>query len=215
MRVFGVGSLSQQLPRGSATPYAFGQQLRVAPRWPDRPYEHAERCALSQSAAKRATVARGQPGSVARDRAAPCHTGAQSAVTAMAAVHGRRRATRCAAHLQNLTAFTQDSCSAARARLAVATNRLSHRERRLERAGTSNWQEELKDGVEALNLQLQQTRDECSPQRDAFEFWCRSCKDGRTHRHRLRAAHELPHSCGGPLTRTLVPGVALHPANLS
>ena len=48
--------------------------------------------------------------------------------------------------VQTLTVSTQDSCSAARARLAVATNRLSHRERRLERAGTSNWQEELKDG---------------------------------------------------------------------
>ena len=92
------------------------------------------------------TVGDGQPDGSSRDRAAPCRTDARSAVTASAAVLGRRRATRCAAHLQNLTASTQDSCSAARARLAVATNRLSHRERRLESAGTSNWQEELKDG---------------------------------------------------------------------
>ena len=92
------------------------------------------------------TVADGEPDDAARDRAAPCRTGARSAVTASAAVLGRRRATRYAAHLQALTVSTQNSCRAARARPAAATNRLSHRERRLERAGTSNWLEELKDG---------------------------------------------------------------------
>ena len=91
------------------------------------------------------TFGDGQPDGSSRDRAAPCRTDARSAVTASAAVLGRRRATRCAAHLQNLTASTQDSCSAARALPAVATN-------------------------------------------------------GRTH-------------AVGPLTRTLVPCVALHPAN--
>ena len=58
---------------------------------------------------------------------------------------GRKRVTRCAADLQALTRATQNSCSAARARPAVAMNRLSHCEHRLERTASSSRLEELQD----------------------------------------------------------------------
>ena len=92
------------------------------------------------------TVADGEPDDAARDRAAPCRTGARNAVTALAAVHGGRRAPRCAAHLQTRTIDTQKCCSAVRARAVMNTNGLSHREHCLERPATSSWLEELKDG---------------------------------------------------------------------
>ena len=131
-------------------------------------------------------------------------------VTASAAVLGRRRATRCAAPLQTLTRSTQEGCSAARARPAVATNRLSHRERRLERAEEPAAGKKSSRTVEALNLQL-------------LEFGARlklerlqvgpSELDGRTLRHRRCALHESPQPPDGRRRAEPRPELCRQPTN--
>ena len=50
---------------------------------------------------------------------------------------------RSTAHLQLRTLKKPESCSAARERPVMNTTRMSHREHRVERAGTSSWLEEL------------------------------------------------------------------------
>ena len=54
----------------------------------DRPQEHNELSALSQSAAKVGAVADGEPDDASRGQAASCRTDARSAVIAVATVHG-------------------------------------------------------------------------------------------------------------------------------
>ena len=49
------------------------------------------------------------------------------------------------AHLQQRTMMKPKSCSTARARSAMSTNRLAHREHRIVRAASNSRLEELKD----------------------------------------------------------------------
>ena len=163
------------------------------------------------------TFGDGQPDGSSRDRAAPCRTDARSAVTASAAVLGRRRATRCAAHLQNLTASTQDSCSAARARPAVAANRLSHS--RIASAVSSAQEpatgRKSSRTVEALNLQLAAIHVLGSlPCRVAERLRVgASGLNGSTLRRTLRAGVECPDGCVVALASSRGPSASIKPAN--
>ena len=113
-----------------------GRWLPLSRQWP---HEHTKRTALSQCAADVGTVADDTPDDTARGRAASCRTGARSMITILAAVHGRKRTTRCAAYLQRRIVVKQTSRSAARARPCMGTNRLAHREHRLVRSAASSW----------------------------------------------------------------------------
>ena len=78
--------------RGAAsTPCGMRTWPAVARQLPlrlDRPQEHNELSALSQSAAKVGAVADGEPDDASRGQAASCRTDARSAVIAAATVHG-------------------------------------------------------------------------------------------------------------------------------
>ena len=113
-----------------------GRWLPLSRQWP---HEHTKRTALSQCAADVGTVADDTPDDTARGRAASCRTGARIMITILAAVHGRKRTTRCAAYLQRRLVRKQTSRSAARARPCMGTNRLAHREHRLVRSAASSW----------------------------------------------------------------------------
>ena len=158
------------------------------------------------------TVADGEPDDAARDRAAPCRTGARNAVTALAAVHGGRRAPRCAAHLQTRTIDTQKCCSAVRARAVMNTNGLSHREHCLERQATRSWLEGRAQArtVEALNRQLHQMGDASPPER--LRVGERTL-DLHTARERRCVPVRLPQASGERRRRRSVPHVACQLAN--
>ena len=81
----------------------------------------------------------GKPDDTARVRPASCRTGARSTVSVVAAVHGRKRTTRCVAYLQRRIISMQTSRSAARARPDMSTNRLAHRKHHLARPAASIW----------------------------------------------------------------------------
>ena len=123
------------------------------------------------------TFGDGQPDGSSRDRAAPCRTDARSAVTASAAVLGRRRATRCAAHLQTLT------MEAGRLQRSESTFSSSHEQVVASRAPSRARRNQQLAG----RAQGRWRRSTCSCSKpgtsvlhNAFEFWCRSWTAART-----------------------------------
>ena len=117
----------------------------LSPLGPNRPCGHIECSALSQRAAMRADGRRRSAGWYCSRPSSSLPHGRKKRGHCSGYGDGRKRVTRCAADLQALTTFTQNSCSAARERPAVAMNRLSHCEHRLERTASSSRLEELQD----------------------------------------------------------------------
>ena len=117
----------------------------LSPLGPNRPCGHIECSALSQRAAMRADGRRRSAGWYCSRPSSSLPHGRKKRGHCSGYGDGRKRVTRCAADLQALTVLTQNSCSAARVRPAVAMNRLSHCEHRLERTASSSRLEELQD----------------------------------------------------------------------
>ena len=122
----------------------------LSPLGPNRPCGHIECSALSQRAAMRADGRRRSAGWYCSRPSSSLPHGRKKRGHCSGYGDGRKRVTRCAADLQALTVLTQNSCSAARVRPAVAMNRLSHCEHRLERTASSSRLEELQDRGGAL-----------------------------------------------------------------
>ena len=89
------------------------------------------------------------------------------------------------------------------------TNRLSHREHRLQRTAASSWLEELRT-VEALNRQLQELEELTPPERlRVLQRGVKLC----THRERRRAQIRSPLALAGRLTSLCFLGPASQLAN--
>ena len=89
MHTTDVACRSPQLPgSGLDAMRTWPAVARQLPLRLDRPQEHNELSALSQSAAKVGAVADGEPDDASRGQAASCRTDARSAVIAAATVHG-------------------------------------------------------------------------------------------------------------------------------